>query len=203
MELLLFDTNPFRRKDWLRLCISHSLDLHCFDELPEPLPDSQSESRILVFEKSLLPEPIALGQLILSKMPYDVIAFSFPKCPVAKACRLMRMGARWIFDSERTESDFELGLRELLRDAEELNTQLQQFNRMKEVFEQLTQGERVVLDSVVNGVRNNQIAKELQISIRTVEFRRSRLYRKFGVRNVPELMRFVDQAEKMRHRFGL
>lgn len=53
----------------------------------------------------------------------------------------------------------------------------------------LTEREREVLDRVVSGRTNRQIADELFLSVRAVEDRRARLMKKLGVRSVAELVR--------------
>ena len=55
----------------------------------------------------------------------------------------------------------------------------------------LSQREREILQLVVEGVGNADVAKRLFISIKTVETYRSRLMQKLGIGNVPELVRFA------------
>ena len=56
-------------------------------------------------------------------------------------------------------------------------------------FEMLTQRERQVLDGVVRGLMNKQIAWELDISEVTVKLHRSSMMRKMDLRSVPDLVR--------------
>jgi two-component system, LuxR family, response regulator DctR len=53
----------------------------------------------------------------------------------------------------------------------------------------LSARQRAVLDRVLAGKPNRQIAGELAISLKTVEFHRARLMQKFGVRTAAELFR--------------
>jgi hypothetical protein len=55
---------------------------------------------------------------------------------------------------------------------------------------------------VLDGVSNKQIAKQLEVSVRTVESRRAKIYRKCDVTNVTELVRCVDRAHQLRSRYG-
>lgn len=59
---------------------------------------------------------------------------------------------------------------------------------------QLSPRERDVLNGVVDGKLNKQIASELEISPRTVEIYRANLMTKTGARNVAELMRIALAA---------
>ncbi len=55
----------------------------------------------------------------------------------------------------------------------------------------LTDRERDVLDRVVNGLSSKAIARELDISYRTVELHRSHIMEKLQVRSVAELIRLI------------
>ena len=55
----------------------------------------------------------------------------------------------------------------------------------------LTQGEREVMQLVVAGKLNNQVADELDISMKAVEAHRARVMEKMGVRTVAELVTAV------------
>lgn len=101
----------------------------------------------------------------------------------------MRMGAVDVLDKPCCENE--------LRDAigaalAEDRKQLRRFANRREAavrIEQLTVSERDVLVQVLNGVPNKQIANLLNVCIRTVEARRSRIYKTMGVRSVAELTR--------------
>ena len=65
---------------------------------------------------------------------------------------------------------------------------------MRERLGQLTQREREVLDLVVAGRMNREIAEALDISIKTVEAHRARLMEKLEVGSVAELVQAVVAA---------
>ena len=58
-------------------------------------------------------------------------------------------------------------------------------------MERLTSREREVLDHVVAGCRNGDIAQKLGISVRTVEVHKARLMGKLGVNNIADLVRIA------------
>ncbi len=201
MEVLLFDTNPIRRKDWSKLCQKRSVTLQCLDSINESLMVPMAVSRIFVFDRSVVEDSLHLGQTLISKMPYNVIAFSLPQCSVSAATRLMKCGARWVFDNELDAGDFEAGFSALLDDASELNNQLKQFKRAQALRSEISPGERAVMELVIKGVPNKTIAIMLDISTRTVEARRARVYRKCEVQSITELVRFFDRAEELEKQF--
>ena len=60
-----------------------------------------------------------------------------------------------------------------------------------QTLESLTQREREVLNLIVAGKLNKQIADDLSISIKTVEVHRSRVMEKMGANSVAELVQLV------------
>ena len=60
---------------------------------------------------------------------------------------------------------------------------------VKERLAQLSGREREVLDLVLEGKPSRQVAAELFISVKTVEFHRARIMQKLGVRSAAELFR--------------
>ncbi len=59
----------------------------------------------------------------------------------------------------------------------------------------MTAGERDVLDLLVQGKMNKNIAKDLDIGLRTVELRRHQIMKKLGVNSVAEVVRLVFEAQ--------
>lgn len=55
----------------------------------------------------------------------------------------------------------------------------------------LTPRESLILAEIVRGRSSKEVARELQISPRTVEFHRANLLKKFGAKNTAELVRLV------------
>lgn len=57
----------------------------------------------------------------------------------------------------------------------------------------LSPRERQVMDRILQGQLNKVIAAELNVSIRTVELHRARIFEKMGVRSAVQLLRLVGQ----------
>lgn len=64
-------------------------------------------------------------------------------------------------------------------------------------FSKLTQAELDVVDALLDGLANKQIAERLSIGLRTVELRRSKIMRKMQARSVAELVKFICIAGKL------
>jgi len=63
----------------------------------------------------------------------------------------------------------------------------------KDMLESLTHREREVMDYIIRGYTNRQIAEALSISIRTVEGHRASLFGKLGLKNRVELVEFAEK----------
>lgn len=60
----------------------------------------------------------------------------------------------------------------------------------------LTEREKAVMQLVINGLPNKLVADQLDISVRTVEVHRARVFDKMGVKSAVELANFLRDAGK-------
>jgi two-component system, LuxR family, response regulator FixJ len=122
-----------------------------------------------------------------------IIVTAFADTPLT--VRAMKGGA--VTFLEKPCSDHELwdAIREALaRDNRDRAVQAthQQF---RERLAKLTPEEQQVLDMLIEGKPNKLIAKELDVSLRTVESRRHNVFTKTGTTTVAELVRLVIQVK--------
>lgn len=68
------------------------------------------------------------------------------------------------------------------------------------VLQALSKREVEVANLLTAGVTNRVAAKQMGISVRTVEAHRARLMKKLGIRSIVELVRLPLQSQKSRHR---
>lgn len=83
---------------------------------------------------------------------------------------------------------------ETIRDARGLSTLVShQFDVLKchRLYESLADRQRRIVDLVVNGAPNKQIATKLEVSVKTIERDRQRAYRQLNVRSTAEMTRVV------------
>ena len=84
----------------------------------------------------------------------------------------------------------------LARDAQE-RERFQRRARVSEALATLTERERKVMQHILQGLLNKQIAEVLSISMKTVEVHRARVFEKMGVKSAVELagvMAVLDEA---------
>lgn len=67
------------------------------------------------------------------------------------------------------------------------------FNLVAEPFEPLTSREIEVLRLIAHGYTNSQVAENLHISVRTVEYHRGNLTAKLNLRSRSELMKYAEE----------
>lgn len=78
---------------------------------------------------------------------------------------------------------------EAFRREETVLNEMQRSERLSQVLKELTPREREVMDLVVTGKHNREIAPALGVSVRTVEVHKANLMAKLGVSSVPDLVR--------------
>ena len=116
---------------------------------------------------------------------------------VPMAVRAMKAGALDFVQKPFNEQELlesvqkALSLDEKTREARVLAVEV------RERLETLSPREREVLDLVVEGISNKEIAKQLDISYRTVEVHRAKVMDKMGAHSLPELVRSVMALENM------
>ncbi len=82
--------------------------------------------------------------------------------------------------------------RALERSAEALALRQRQ-RELQQRIAGLTEREQAVMQLVAAGLANKLVADQLQISVRTVEVHRARIFEKMGVKSVVELVRLLHQ----------
>ncbi|MFH1043903.1 MAG: response regulator [Pseudomonadota bacterium] len=78
---------------------------------------------------------------------------------------------------------------EAFRRQETVLNEMQSSDRLLRVLKDLTPREREVMDLVVTGKHNREIAPALGISVRTVEVHKAHLMAKLAVSSIPDLVR--------------
>lgn len=89
------------------------------------------------------------------------------------------------FDDEKLFA----AISEAFRREETMLNEMQRSERLLRVLKDLTPREKEVMDLVVTGRHNREIAPALGISVRTVEVHKAHLMDKLGVTSIPDLVR--------------
>ncbi|QDU54034.1 response regulator transcription factor [Aeoliella mucimassa] len=117
---------------------------------------------------------------------------------VPDAVDLMKQGAKDVVVLPCSRDELWQRVSETLKacDAEAACKALQAELRAR--MDSLTAAENDVVDAMLDGLANKQIAQRLGIGLRTVELRRSKIMRKMQARSVAELVKFICMSGKLR-----
>ncbi|MFT4555862.1 MAG: response regulator transcription factor [Planctomycetales bacterium] len=116
---------------------------------------------------------------------------------VSNAVQAMHNGAITLLEKNCSSDELWKAIIEALATDSDRRAASQQNRSLLERFQQLKPDELIVMQGVIEGQLNKGIAKELSISLRTVETRRHNVLEKVGVSSVPELVRIYVELEQV------
>lgn len=114
---------------------------------------------------------------------------------VPMAVRAMKGGAVDFLQKPYNNQTFLERIRQALQQDAQRRVRRQQRDDVDARLSALTERERQVLNGVIAGRSNKEIARELDISFKTVEAHRSRLMQKMEAKSFAELMQLVLVGE--------
>lgn len=124
--------------------------------------------------------------------PLNIIApviFITGHATVPMAVRAIQLGAFDFLEKPINHSQLIFKVEAALKKFHETQNSLIQEMENNRALDGLTKREHQILDLLVKGCANKVIARELNISIKTVEYHRSNVMRKTGSSSLPELVR--------------
>ena len=108
--------------------------------------------------------------------------------------KVMQQGAVTLLEKPYEEDDLWDAIRKALAEDAQTRQDLGWLQELQRRLGTLTAKERDVLDGIVAGKANKVIARDLDVSIRTVENRRRDIFTKMQADSVAELVRLIIQA---------
>jgi FixJ family two-component response regulator len=129
-------------------------------------------------------------ELIARKAPLPIV-FITGHGDVPMAVSTMKKGAIDFLEKPFNETDLRTIVARMLEQACERVTQDQVLKNHQAVLNRLTAREQQVLERIVAGRLNKQIAGDLNISIKTVEAHRANIMEKLEVTTVADLMKIA------------
>ena len=143
-----------------------------------------------------MPGPSGLdlqGALTRSEAPLPIVFLS-GKGDIPATVQAMRAGAEdFLTKPARKEVLFPAIERALARDAQDRSQRVRR-HELRARFDTLTPREREVLDHVLSGQLNKQIASDIDASERTIKAHRAHLLAKLQVQSVAELSHLAHEA---------
>jgi len=125
-------------------------------------------------------------------MPIIVVS-AFGDVPSTK--RALKSGAFDFLEKPIHEEQMLRAIEDALAEFDQARAQHAEQTSLEERVQRLTGRERQILDAVLLGRHNREIAGELNISVRTVEVYKSRMMEKMQVTRLAELVRLFARTE--------
>ena len=122
------------------------------------------------------------------------IVFLTGRGDIRSCAAAMKEGAVDFLTKPVDESDLLAAVSRAIERACALQRERGDRNRIESALSVLTPREREVLEQVVAGRRNKQIAADLGTVEKTIKFHRGNLMKKLGARSVADLVRLVEQS---------
>ena len=109
--------------------------------------------------------------------------------------RSLRNGAVTVLDKPFRDDELWSYIQEALQRSEQEFLRQQHLNSLETRFKRLAPQDRSVLQLMLGGMKNRSIAKRLDVSLRTVENRRRRVFEVMRAESVAQLTRMVVEYE--------
>ena len=202
MNALVLDRQNDARNLWQMVFGEVGICAAFGDSFTNDILKPRSEPRILVFDQSVIGNCLDAAANICKQSSADIAVVTGSEISVAAAVRLMKLGADWVFRKELDVQQVREAMPLIQENATNLAQQIKEYCRLQNLLSSISPREHSVLEMVLDGISNKQIAKQLEVSVRTVESRRAKIYRKCEVTSVTELVRCVDRAQQLRGRYG-
>ena len=195
--VFLVDDDPAVRQSMAALTRSLHKPLAVFTSADEFLQQFHPlQPGCLVVEIRL---PGMSGLELLEKLHRDGVSLASiavaADAAVSASVRAMRAGAITFLAKPIGEQQLWDALAEALERDAEFRRRQTQIERIRRRMERLTEGEGDVLNLLLAGKLNREIAGSLKISVRTVEVRRAKVMEKMNASSMPEMLRDVILLE--------
>ena len=115
---------------------------------------------------------------------------------IPSTVRAMKLGATDFLTKPVDADDLLRAVREALERQEQVFELNEHYDDLKSRFEPLTPREKQVMEFVVNGHLNKQIAGALEISEKTVKAHRAKVMQKTGVRSLASLVQMYFEMQQ-------
>ena len=122
-----------------------------------------------------------------------VILTAYARTPLT--VRAMERGAVTVLEKPYEEDDLWDAIRRALTRNTASRAEHGRRQELRDRLALLSPPQRQVMDMMVQGRPNKQIAEDLVVSLRTIEHRRSQIFSKMQAGSLAELVRFVIEAD--------
>lgn len=190
--VLVVEDDPAVRDSLSELVRSLDLRVECFHSAEDFLKRANLLRASCMIVDVCLPGLNGLElheTLVVSETPVPVIMIS-GHADVQTSVRSMKLGVFDFLEKPYRPSELRASIRQAVEKDTKQRDVASRLRRCKARLATLTNDERLILEGIGIGKTNKMIAEELDISLRTMQFRRSSLNRKLNVSSRVELVQF-------------
>lgn len=198
MNIIVFDSNSETSQIWLELASAQGFRASVYHS-PDRLNSLTSDTQVVVIDQSIVPEAFLprIATFCKQNPGLQVIATG-ATLRIDDAVDLMLAGASFVFSKPLSRPRILAALPDLEQKAAQTAAKKLEYQQLNDLFSRLTTREKDVLSYILVGTSNKDTAALLNVSVRTIESRRAKVYRKLEANNVAELVRKIDRLESLR-----
>ena len=192
--IAIVDDDPSARRGLQRLIRSAGWKVETFASAQEFLARSRAESPNCVLLDLQLP---GLSGLDLQKRMAEIgleipIVFLTGHGNIPASVQAMKAGAVEFLTKPVDEQELLRAIEEAVERYRHTRQQRLEMSELRDRYESLTEREQEVMQQVISGMLNKQIAAELNITEDTVKFHRGHIMRKMRADSFADLVRMAE-----------
>lgn len=195
--VLVIDDDAMLRKGVVRLLRSVGHKTEEFESAADFLARPPHPGPCCVIVDVRMPgmNGVAFQKALIKQRREEQLIFLTGHGNIEMCAQVMKAGAvDFLPKPFRSDKLLDVVKRALVRSREQ-RLLAQEKNEARRLLDLLTPREFEVMQLVILGLLNKQIAAELEAAETTVKIHRGRLMRKLGANSVPDLLRLVQRAE--------
>jgi two-component system, LuxR family, response regulator FixJ len=145
---------------------------------------------------------LELQGLVADMSPHTTLVFISENADTAVAVSAIKSGALDFLRKPISAGLFTSTIEQAIARSTELRLRGDQRQSVLQEFQQLTKRERQVLALMLLGLRNKQIAAELNVAVKTVKIHRGRVMSKMQAQSFFDLMQKASIIDRLAERLG-
>ncbi|MEO8270812.1 MAG: LuxR C-terminal-related transcriptional regulator [Aureliella sp.] len=203
VNVFVFDSQIETSQIWQELASAYGFRINVFHN-SEHLNSLAGEAQALVVDQSVLPHTLLSSvSTICRQHPRVQVIVTGKAINIDDAVDLMKDGAAMVFPKPLMRQRIMNSIPQLLQRVQQLSDMNTDYEYLHGRFSKLTTREKDVLNYILTGTSNKDTAQLLNVSVRTIESRRAKVYRKLDANNVAELVRKIDRLDSLSKGLGL
>lgn len=195
--IFLIDDDDSVRRSITMLLKSEQYNVESFQSAEEFLGrDINDEMGCIILDINLQGKSgLDLQDELLKTSSYLPIIFITGKGDISMSVKALKKGAINFLTKPFNDNQLLSAVEEALEQCSSIKSKKVEELKAKKLIETLTPREYEILQYVLTGMINKQIASALKISEQTVKIHRGRITEKLGVKSVAEIVRLAEIAE--------